>query len=180
MSSRLPEFADPRRLASQGSTFSGRVPLADLPRLREALLEPVGEAGFRLEFYLDPRKRPRIRGEVRADLVLQCQRCLSSVVLPVDTALNLAVIEVPEEADRLPDEVEPVWVEEDTLRLMDLVEDELILAIPQVPRHEEDQCKIDWQSEPAAAEPDEDQQTEGDDKPNPFAVLAGIKSDKQS
>jgi len=180
MSSRLPEFADPRRLASQGSTFSGSVALADLHRLRDGLLDPVGDARFRLEFYLDPRKRARIRGEVRADLVLECQRCLGRIVLPVDVELDLAVIEVPEEADRLPDEVEPVWIEGDTLRLMDLVEDELILAIPQVPRHEDGQCETDWQSKPAEVKPDEARREDESDKPNPFAALAALKSEKES
>lgn len=179
MSSRLPEFADPRRLASQGAKYEGSVALSKLLRLREALLDSAGDATFTLEFYLDPRKRARIRGAVKAELVLQCQRCLSGVTLPVDAVLNLAVVEVPEEADRLPDDVEPVWVEEDRLRLMDLVEDELILEIPQVPRHEDGLCETGWESAPDAVETAEDQQAGESDRPNPFAVLAGIKSDKQ-
>ena len=179
MSHRLPEYADPWRLASQGAQFSGVVALADLPRLRGALLEPAGDTRFTLEFYRDQRKRARIRGQVKADLLLECQRCLSGVTLAVDTTLDLAVIEVPEEAERLPDGVDPVWVEEGTLRLLDLVEDELLLAIPQVPRHQDGLCKPEWEPDSEAIAPAGDQQTGESDKPNPFAVLAGIKSDKQ-
>lgn len=180
MSSRLPEFADPRRLASQGARFSGSVALVDLARIRDTLFDPAGEAQYTLEFYRDPRKRARIRGQVQAQLVLQCQRCLSGVTLAVDSELDLAVIQVPEEAERLPEDVDPVWVEEDTFRLMDLVEDELILAIPQVPRHEYGQCETGWQPETTGDEAVADRQTDESDKPNPFAVLAEIKSDKKS
>lgn len=178
MSSRLPEFIDPRRLASQGGGFSGTVKLGDLPRLRGALLETTGSAEFRLEFYRDNRGRARIKGQVRADLVLECQRCLEAMVLPVDAELDLAVIQVPEEADRLPESCDPVWVEEDTMRLLDLVEDELLLAIPQVPRHEPDSCGIDGYIPVDEETADQEQEDEASDKPNPFAVLAGLKSDK--
>lgn len=180
MSSRLPEFADPWHLSSQGAQFSGVVALADLPRLRGALLEPVGDARFTLEFYRDQRKRARITGQVKADLILECQRCLSGVTLAVDAVLDLAVIEVPEEAGRLPDGVDPVWVEGETLRLLDLVEDELLLEIPQVPRHQDGLCEADWEPDPKAIAPAGDQQAGESDKPNPFAILAGIKSDKPS
>lgn len=178
MSSRLPEFIDPRRLASQGAGFTGSVNLGELPRLREALLDSSGSAEFSLEFYRDNRKRARIKGQVRAELVLECQRCLGAMTLPVDALLDLAVIQVPEEAERLPESCDPVWVEEDTLRLLDLVEDELILAIPQVPRHEPDLCRM-ADAHPVNGEAtDQEQEDDASDKPNPFAVLAGLKSDK--
>lgn len=176
MSSRLPENVDPRRLATQGAAYSGTVDLAKLGRLSEALLDATGQAEFSIEFYRDNRKRARIKGLVKADLVLECQRCLGAMIYPVDAGLDLAVVKVPEEADTLPESCDPVWVEEDTLRLLDLVEDELILAIPQVPRHEEHACSIDWNN--PADEVQDEQEDDLSDKPNPFAVLAGLKSDK--
>lgn len=178
MSSRLPEFIDPRRLASQGGRFSGTVKLGDFPRLSGALMDTTGTAEFSLEFYRDNRKRARIRGQIQADLVLECQRCLGAMVVPVSAVLDLAVVQVPEEAERLPESCDPVWVEEDTLRLLDLVEDELILAIPQVPRHEPDTCRIESNNPTNGETADQEQEDNASDKPNPFAVLAGFKSDK--
>lgn len=178
MSSRLPEFIDPRRLASQGGRYSGTVELGDLPRLSGALVDTAGVAEFNLEFYRDNRKRARIKGQIQADLVLECQRCLGAMVLPVSAVLDLAVIQVPEEAERLPESCDPVWVEEDTLRLLDLVEDELILAIPQVPRHEPDTCRMASVNPLQGETADQEQEDDASDKPNPFAVLAGFKSGK--
>jgi uncharacterized protein len=176
MSSRLPENVDPRRLANQGATYSGAVNLDKLDRLSEALVEATGQAEFSIEFYRDNRKRARIKGQVKADLVLECQRCLGAMIYPVDAELDLAVVKVPEEADTLPESCDPVWVEEDTLRLLDLVEDELILAIPQIPRHEENACDMNWNN--PVHEVQDEQEDDLSGKPNPFAVLAGLKSDK--
>ncbi|WP_428604552.1 YceD family protein [Sedimenticola sp.] len=178
MSSRLPEFIDPRRLASQGAGYSGTVELGKLGRLREALMDAAGSAEFSLEFYQDNRKRARIKGQVQAKLVLECQRCLGAMTYPVNAKLDLAVIQVPEEADLLPESCDPVWVEGDTLRLLDLVEEELILAIPQVPRHEPDACEMDSSFTVSGETADQEQKNDASDKPNPFAVLAGFKSDK--
>lgn len=176
MSSRLPENVDPRHLANQGAAYSGTVDLSHLERLSEALKETSGAAQFSVEFYRDNRKRARIKGQVKATLVLECQRCLGSVIYPVDAELDLAVIRVPEEADTLPESCDPVWVEEDSLRLLDLVEDELILAIPHVPRHEEDACDVGWKNPVEEVQAEQENDLSG--KPNPFAVLAGFKSEK--
>ncbi|MCW8890935.1 MAG: YceD family protein [Sedimenticola sp.] len=151
--------------------------LDKLDRLSEALKETSGQAEFSIEFYRDNRKRARIKGTVRAELVLECQRCLGALVLPVNAELDLAVIKVPEEAEYLPESCEPVWVEEETLRLLNLVEDELILAIPQVPRHEDEVCDVDWNTAVGDIQAEQEDDL-SDDKPNPFAVLAGFKSDK--
>jgi uncharacterized protein len=100
------------------------------------------------------------------------------MVFPVKAELDLAVIQVPEEAESLPESCDPVWVEEETLRLLDLVEDELILAIPQVPRHAPDACGVDSANPVNGETADQEQEDDASDKPNPFAVLAGFKSDK--
>ncbi len=144
MSSRLPDFVDPWRLANLGKQLSGAVGLGELSRLAEALVSVEGESLFTLEFYRDEKKRARIKGNVEAELVLECQRCLEPVTLPVDAEVNLAVIEVAAEAELLPDECDPVMVEEGRIQLLDLIEDELLLAIPQVPMHPQAHARWRW------------------------------------
>ncbi len=168
MSSRLPDYVDPWRQASLGKAFSGVVRLDELPRLADALVSTQGEARFSLEFYRDEKKRARVRGHVETALQLQCQRCLEPLQLDVDTQMELAVIEVPEEAELLPVECDPVWVE-----------DELILSIPQVPVHGQGECPVELDFESAENLDDfQAQADETDRENNPFAVLAGLKSEK--
>ncbi len=181
MSSRLVEFVDPWRLAGGGKVISGTVRLAELPRLTEVLQSTNGEVEYQLEFYSGEKKRPKIKGFVRAELVLICQRCLGPVVLPVDSNLDLAIIEVPEEAELLPEECDPVWAEEGQIKLSDLVEEELLLAIPQVARHAYGECpEVLTEGTDAQDEFQPEMVEDIDsviDEENPFAVLAGLKKE---
>jgi uncharacterized protein len=175
MSSHLPDFVDPWRLAERGKGFSGQIELARLPRLAEALASPAGHADFDVPVGWDGEKWIHITGTVRARLALKCQRCLEQMNQAVDVAVNLVVIEVQEQAALLSEDVDPVLAEEGQISLMDLIEDELLLSIPQVPRHAPELCRVD----PADLESvNELEDTMAD--PTPFAVLEGLKSKRQN
>jgi len=178
MLSLLPDFADPVRLCGLGKVYEGAIALADLPRLAPLLASPEGEAAFVLAFSMDEKRRPSVRVKVQARLVIECQRCLGPMWHDVDSESSLAVVAGPDEAERLDDDVDPLLVEDGQLELRSLVEDELILAIPPAPMHEADECEVELASvnvsDTAAAE------IEDEDEPNPFAVLAALKSDRQN
>ncbi|MCX8049379.1 MAG: DUF177 domain-containing protein [Methylohalobius sp.] len=78
-----------------------------------------------------------VTGRVEADLEVVCQRCLEPVRIEVRAVVNLGVVTSIAEGDMLPEPYEPLLLEEEKLRFSDIVEDELILAIPVVPRHAE-------------------------------------------
>lgn len=170
MSSHLPEFVDPWRAADLGKSFSGRVAIADLPRLVEIAMSPKGEVELALTFSRDGKKRACVQGFVRATLTLECQRCLGAMDFPVEAELNLAMVESPAEAERLPETYDPMMIEEPRIRLLDIVEDELLLSIPQIPKHPSDHCNTSYVApEPQLLE------TDVAERENPFAVLAELK-----
>lgn len=171
MPSHLPDFVDPWHLASLGKEFSGRIELARLPRLAGVLRRSSGHADFELDFGRDGEKRIHITGRVQAHLVLECQRCLGRMNQVVDIDVNLAVIERQEEAALLPEDVDPVLAEDGQIGLKDLIEDELLLAIPQVPRHAPAQCGVESDSMKSGIE---QEATLADS--SPFSVLEGLKS----
>lgn len=175
MSTRLPEFVDPWRAADLGKQFSGRAALAKLPRLMEAVLAPEGEVELDLTFDRDAQKRACIQGIVRATLTLECQRCLGPMSFPVEAELHLALVESAAEAERLPEVYDPLLIEEPRIRLLDIVEDELLLSIPLIPKHEAGACSAKYVASP----PQQGEPEETPNKENPFAVLAELK-DKQS
>lgn len=174
MLSQLPERADPRRLCEQGKSYAGSVALKDFPRLTPLLASTEGEAAFTLEFDRDAERRLRIRGRVQASLQLQCQRCMADMTLTVDKRVQLSPVSGPREAENLPEDYDPLLLEEQLMQPLALVEDEFILAIPPAPRHPETQCGVrmaDFRQEP---EPEPDADVRSD---NPFAVLAELKRD---
>ena len=175
MLSRLPELVDPWHLADLGKEFSGSVELSDLSRLCTALVRSEGEAVFRLSFERKEKRWVHIGGFIKATLILECQRCLDDMQLQIDSQLNLVVVENSAEANAIPVAYEPVQLENKRVRLMDLLEDELLLSIPQSPMHERLQCKLRLDAPFFSSGcPEKNEITE---KANPFSVLARLKSD---
>ncbi len=129
MSKRLPEHLDPWRFADLGEAFAGSVALQDLSRLRESLLDDQGRASFELEFYRDERRRACLKGRVEATLLLECQRCLKAVLLKVSSDTAIAFVEGFDEAEQLPEALDPWMVEDQRVSLQDLIEDELLLGL---------------------------------------------------
>jgi len=176
MSKSMPELLDPRVAAAHGDRYRGDLPLATLPRL-SSLVETGqladdqgpggGQAAYRLAFFRDEQGRGLVEGSVRAQLRLRCQRCTEGYDLSVDACFKLAVVAGLDEAEALPDAYEPLLLEEPLIRPRDLVEDELILAVPAVPRHADGDCVMPADGADATDGPDE--------RPNPFASLAVLK-----
>ncbi len=173
MSARLPEFIDPWHFAEIGKEVSGQVRLEDLPRLAGVLLDSVGVAEFTLRFYKGEKQRVHITGYVNAELKLECQRCMDAVSVPIATTVDVVVVEGYDEAMLLPDEQEPLLAGDKRIRLYEVVEDELLLALPQVPMHPVNECEADYTDFAGSSE---EADAEQEKKPNPFAVLKGLKN----
>jgi len=165
--------ADPWRLAAQGRTLTGRIALGSLPRLAPSLVGS-GDVEYRLAFHLDTEHRAVVSGHVTSELVVQCQRCLEPLAIAVDSHFELAFVRGLDEAARLPESYEPAIPEDGRVCPADLVEDELLLALPPIPLHEAGQC---GGCPPAAATATE---ADGTDASNPFAVLAALRDGGKS
>ena len=125
--------------ASAGATQQGIWPLKQMPRLRDMIANDAGEVAYEIAGVRDGRGRPALRLKVRGTLSLRCQRCLEPMDFEVDTdetlvlAATLAEIHAEPASAQAPDRV----VAGREMKLRELVEDELILAVPYAPRHEE-------------------------------------------
>jgi uncharacterized protein len=151
--------------ASAGATQQGVWPLSEFPRLRDVLASDGGEVAYEVRGVRDERGRPGLRLKVNGTLALRCQRCLEPMPFEVHTdetlvlAATLAEIHAEPADAHAPDRV----VAGKEMALRELIEDELILAVPYAPRHEN--CV------PAGA---------GDraEKVSPFAGLRGLMRNK--
>lgn len=151
--------------ASAGATQQGVWPLSDFPRLRDALANDAGEVAYEITGVRDERGRPGLRLKVSGTLALRCQRCLEPMRFEVQTdeilvlAATLAEIHAEPADANAPDRV----VAGKEMALRELIEDELILAVPYAPRHES--CSA------ASARDDAE-------KVSPFAGLRGLMRQK--
>lgn len=151
--------------ASAGASKQGVWPLGDFARLRDMLASDAGEVAYEIDGVRDERGRPGLRIRVRGTLQLRCQRCLEAMPFEVraDETLvlagTLAEIHAEPAHAHAPDRV----VAGKEMPVRDLVEDELILALPYAPRHES--CTA--RPSPDAA-----------GKTSPFAGLRGLMRGK--
>lgn len=145
----------------------GQLPLSAFPRLRDSLVDDEGEVRFALDFGQDALRVPYVELTIDTQLPLQCQRSLQRFLFPVRIVQRLGLIR--EEADEagLPEGYEPLLMPEDgMLQTVELVEDELILAVPVVPLMPGTEAMHgDWPADEAEQE-----------LANPFAALSALKN----
>ena len=159
-------------MVSARRSFEGTLPIASMSRLCEALAGADGVAQFELDFgrdnllgtdYLDVR--------AQASLTLVCQRTLEPFVLPVVVNTRLGLIKLERDEAGLPPDCEPLLVAEDgRLHPADVIEDELLLALPLIPVNPDSSLP----DEVTGHDPEEDFTGEGRSE-NPFAVLRELK-----
>jgi uncharacterized protein len=177
--------ADPRRLdvagfARAGGMLAGRCALSELPRLA-AGTQAVGDGASPSVAWQAQGLASAgtgvggtewaLRLQVRTSVPLQCQRCLSVVEVPLEIDRHFRFARDEGEAARLDEQTDDdVLVLTRRLDLLGLVEDELILALPIVPRHEV--CPQPLQPAATAAA---DETAAAASPPHPFAALATLR-----
>lgn len=178
---------DPRRLdvaafAEAAASLAGEVPLHALARLTEGSVAPgdgaVAPVRWSAEgLWRQPAGRPaeiRLRLRAEAEVWLACQRCLEPLRQPLRVDRVLRFVPGEDEAARLDEEgEEDVLALTRSLDLQELVEDELILELPVVPRH--DRCPVELGRPPAGHGA-----AAADAAPHPFAALAALKAPKSA
>jgi uncharacterized protein len=171
-----PKRLDLRAFTRDAGTLQGELPLAFFQRLAPSLLSGGdGEPAAPVAWRADGRQRP-VRGgtpelwlhlQASATVVLECQRCLHPMTLALQVDRQLRFVDGEDEAARLDEESDDdVLALPQAADLLSLIEDELILALPLVPRH--DSCP---QPLPMVAA-DEGAEEEA---PHAFAALAHLR-----
>ena len=175
---------DPFRLdvaafAKAAGELAGSWPLTGLDRLAEAAVaEALPPEGGDVRWSARGELRPMRGGEnqvwqhlqAATRVPLECQRCLKAVEVPLAVERSFLFVHGEDAAAQLDtDSEDDVLALTRALDLRELVEDELLLALPIVPRHEV--CPVPLVAAHEADEPLAE-------KPNPFAALAALKRPK--
>jgi uncharacterized protein len=124
-------------LARTSGHCEGRMEIAAMERLAPLLTEASGTVQWALDGSTDARGRPAAQLTLHAKLSLACDKCGSDLQMPVDVAADFWFVRNSEELESLPVDVvdEEPLIGNSRFSVAQLVEDELILAIPISPRH---------------------------------------------
>jgi len=170
MSGQLPVQVDLIRLADEGARLYGTLPGNEMTRLQELVLPDSGLNSVTVDLHFERTGQGvrRMRGTIRTQVELACGRCLKPLKIEV-VAQPLSVLLLPGEVE--PEEGETL-VAASPLSLVELVEDELLLALPMSPGHAEGECEVVF---PAS----KDKEPVAEKRVNPFAELRGFRGKNQ-
>lgn len=132
---------DPKRYADSGQSLTGDVPLQALSLPSEVLGIGQGVVHYRFNFGIDSENYVYIHGWVETELSLECSRCLKPMAKNFSSEFYLSPVRTAEEAEKLPERYEAVFLTEDKLSVDRIVEEELILNLPIAPAHSTGDCQ---------------------------------------
>jgi len=162
------------RLTS-GSPAAGQlsesVSAAVFPRFAETLADTAAVVRVDVRVSRSSSGIALVEGRLEGRFRRQCQRCLEPVDIDVAADLKLAVTGQDAE-NSVPAGFEPWQSDEADVVLKDLLEDELLLALPMIARHEDELRCAELAPRQACAAPDEQPR-----RHKPFAVLKDLKQD---
>jgi len=161
------DAVSPHELARKGGQFTGEIPFDAFQRL-ESLVGGRGVVEIALQFEQDDRGRSRVYGRASTAVTMDCQRCLEPVERRIDADIDFRVVASEVEASEAANDFEAfVWAGEE-LSVVELIEDDLILALPNQVCEAYDGCpnRPDLRYPREAGDADETQRA------NPFAALA--------
>ncbi|WP_206999622.1 DUF177 domain-containing protein [Trinickia mobilis] len=190
-----PRDFDVFEFARSGRQAAGAVRVSQLPRMLNEVPEEVPDRDTAFTWQAEGSTQPELQDDgtegqqpylriaVHGSAWLECQRCLAPYEQAFDIDATYRLVATEEEADEFPlddDEVE-VIVGSRQFDLVDLIEEELLLALPLVPKHDVcPQVHESLVSGVGGAEDDEGGEDQGEadgesGKPNPFAALEALK-----
>lgn len=125
---------DANVLAHAGLTWERKFSEIRFERLIDVALSPRPVVAIELKFGL-LAQRPVVSGEMRADIELMCQRCMQPMVYAAHEPLALMLIESESELPLVPESHEPWIANPAHLNLLELIEEQLLLALPLIAKH---------------------------------------------
>ncbi|WP_019613350.1 MULTISPECIES: 23S rRNA accumulation protein YceD [Psychromonas] len=167
---KLPISVDPVRAAQKHLELEARIPKELLSRLAESTISVHSDIDTVFSFDIDKQKLRIFHGKASVAVELICQRCNAPMIYQCEAEFTYCPVHNQEQENNLPDAYESIYYDENgEVNLHQVVEDELILALPQIAKHAIEECQQS-EFELTFGEIDEEEQ-----RPNPFEALAKLK-----
>lgn len=157
---------DANVLAHAGLTWERKFSDISFARLVDATLSTRPAVAIKLNFSrLD--QRPVISGDMRAEIELMCQRCMRPMVYPAHERFELMLVESEAELPSVPESHEPWIANAVHLNLLELIEEQLLLALPLIAKHADERDCINVSTSAETTAP-------GDEVQRPFGNLRDL------
>ena len=160
-------FIDSLDFAGNGRQISGKAPVAEMPRLLDALEDSQGILKYTVSGGVDKQGSSLLDVSITGDCRLRCQRCLGAMehAVRLDTRLLLrdqAGLDALDSGGEDEEEFDSILADPH-LDVLDLLEEEILLSLPIAPKHELGVCQVAGGGDAH------------EEEKNPFAALAKLK-----
>ncbi|MFT5164325.1 MAG: hypothetical protein ACI9FJ_002926 [Alteromonadaceae bacterium] len=171
---KIPITLDIKKAAQHQTSYSGYVLLTQMKRLTQSLSDNQGDVDVNVQTGKDHQGLLFLKGDAQVKANSVCQRCNESMTIDLTASFAYSPVKagvLEDEENQLPDWYDTIEINEfGDIELIKLVEDELMLSLPIIPMHDEQDCsaadrQVTW---------GEIEEVE-EEKPNPFAVLEQLK-----
>lgn len=139
----LPTLIDPRKLANQGIILEGHFHAQHLPRLALAVSAIETPMSANVKFSVDEAGAKIASGTLSMRVTAVCQRCMDPVSVDLNAEFLAQIIWSEDQLANVPGDREPWIVVDKMANLNELLEDEILLALPLVNYHGVGMCTGD-------------------------------------
>ena len=161
---KLPERLKLFNFARKELNFSGQYQIKNFPELEKIANNKTDTVNASLSFSIENDRTPCVSGTISLVIALTCQRCLEDIDLDLNVDFGLGFVQNEQQGAGLSSRFELYVTKEEELPTIDLISDEVLLAIPMVPLHNFD-CATYKNTEQVVEQKQQ----------NPFAILENIK-----
>ena len=162
MATELPRQFTPHQLALSQEILQGRLLLSEMARLADLLTNLGDYVEVNLSFTQTSNGTAQINGGISLIAQVLCQRCLNPVKMAINAPIQLAYVHLGSGSD-CTECYEVVQYDGSPVMTNEFIQDEIIIALPDHPKHPEGECQTDGAF------------GVGENRTHPFAVLAQFK-----
>ncbi|MCX7122220.1 MAG: YceD family protein [Gammaproteobacteria bacterium] len=138
----LPEL-DCVKAAKENKVIFEKLPLSRFERLAPSLADTEGEVSVEWAFSRNEAKQIQAKLDLHALLHLSCQRCNARIDFNLEASIQMQYVKTEAEAEALPLEIQPLYLNAlNQIHPYEILEDDLILALPMFPMHEKKDCSL--------------------------------------
>ncbi|MCK5819436.1 MAG: 23S rRNA accumulation protein YceD [Psychromonas sp.] len=168
---KLPISVDPIKSAQKDLKLDCKISKNLMKRLARSTNSILADIDTQFLFEIDQQKLRIFRGSAKVAVEVTCQRCNEPMIYQCEAKFTYCPVHNQEQEHKLPDVYEAIYYDgNEEINLHDIVEDELILSLPQIAKHAIEDClQSDYESTFGHLENEEQQHL------NPFEALIKLK-----
>lgn len=155
-----------KKTVNEGRIYEEELEAKHFSRLKETVYSVDSPIHFHVQGGINAVGQKEITGNVAVDISMICQRCLEPFQIKFDLPIHWIPVEDESDQEFIGDEEAVLLVEDDEINLLELLEDEVLLSLPLVPKHNEGEA-CEGKDYLEKLKPQEEVR-------QPFAELAGL------